>query len=618
MTAVKNIDSEDLSIAKVFLSFYRVPDYQREYVWGEDSKGERGDEVEQFLADIYSEYEQLTSNDPTEYFIGTMVVCDSGEGTFDLIDGQQRTTTSFLTLCAIRDALKEGGFSVPSTLDSQIYSSDTNWKGETVAKMRLELQYSDAADVLIEYGNGNASGVDRSKSRSINNLAGAYNTIRQFLAEKFSNGEDLKAFHGFFTNQVKLIRIQTPSVSRALKIFETINDRGTGLDAMDLLKNRLFMHADREQFEQLKAEWKSINQEIFQAREKPLRFLRYFILANFKVKEMKLREDQIYDWFVKSNDQTNHASDPLGFAAYLKSAARAYKHFSNCESAAGNPEQGLKNTRQLGGPSFKQHFILLLAGRHLSGENFTTLCENIEELICLWLIADVPAKVYDGLIIKAAAELRAVKTDQEFQLFIRRFFDHEKYTHRGKFVEKIEAMSAKELRQYRLRYILAKITQHFDIDAFGGTANDRLEDYLSKIEIEHVHPVEPDDEALSEFGEAEGHAEIVQRLGNLILLEKSLNAVVSNSAYSKKCEVYPTSKFLLTRCQKEHLQSGVNDKVTKAMARLNSAPQWSYDAIIQRQKWYADVAQDVWRLRNSREYVAEAPDPAQYPTANLD
>lgn len=258
MSATKNIDSEDLSIAKVFLSFYRVPDYQREYVWGErDTKGERGDEVEQFLADIYSEYEQLTAAEPTEYFIGTMVVCDSGGGAFDLIDGQQRTTTSFLTLCALRDALTEGGFSIPATLDGQIYSSDTNWKGETIAKMRLELQYNDAADVLVQYGNGRGKLADRDGSRSIRNLAHAYDTIREFLSEKFSqNGEDLKAFHGFFTNQVKLIRIQTPSVSRALKIFETINDRGTGLDAMDLLKNRLFMHAEKEQFEQLKSEWK--------------------------------------------------------------------------------------------------------------------------------------------------------------------------------------------------------------------------------------------------------------------------------------------------------------------------------------------------------------------------
>ena len=47
MSQAKTIDSEDLSIARVFQSFYRVPDYQREYVWGEkNAEGERGDEVD--------------------------------------------------------------------------------------------------------------------------------------------------------------------------------------------------------------------------------------------------------------------------------------------------------------------------------------------------------------------------------------------------------------------------------------------------------------------------------------------------------------------------------------------------------------------------------------------
>ena len=51
-----SITSQDLSIAQIFQKFYRVPNYQREYVWGEpDAKGERGEEVEQFLKDIHAE-----------------------------------------------------------------------------------------------------------------------------------------------------------------------------------------------------------------------------------------------------------------------------------------------------------------------------------------------------------------------------------------------------------------------------------------------------------------------------------------------------------------------------------------------------------------------------------
>jgi hypothetical protein len=54
----QSIRSEDMSIKRLFQDFYREPDYQREYVWGEkDPKGERGDEVDQFLDDIHTEFQ---------------------------------------------------------------------------------------------------------------------------------------------------------------------------------------------------------------------------------------------------------------------------------------------------------------------------------------------------------------------------------------------------------------------------------------------------------------------------------------------------------------------------------------------------------------------------------
>ncbi len=602
MTNSKTIDSEDLNIAKVFQSFYRVPDYQREYVWGEkDAQGERGDEVEQFLHDIHTEFEQATKDNAPEYFIGTIVVCEGKDGVFDLIDGQQRTTTSFLTLCAIRDTMADLDLEIPSTLSDQISSSSTNWEGETVKRMRLDLQYEDASDVLSDYGEGKGYEARREGTRSIRNLANAYDAIREFLKDEFAdNGAELKRFHGYFTNKVKLIRIQTPSVSRALKIFETINDRGVGLDAMDLLKNLLFMNAKEEQFAKLRTEWKELSQELYHAGEKPLRFLRYFILASFNVKEAKLREEEIYDWLVKANDQTNHSKDPLGFAAMLKSGARDYRHFAKGENPAGKFEHGLHNTRALGGSAIKIHYILLLAGRQLDSANFTRLCDGIEQVMCTWLIAEVTAKDYERVIIQAAKVLREVKTEADFEAFYARYIEGQKAIHRDKFVEALRSIKVGDVRQFRLKYLLAKFTQYFDIEAYGTAGNDRLSDYLiSKNEIEHIHAQDPDEESKSEFGEGAGDPSHIQRLGNLILLEKSPNAVASNAAYSKKAAVYPSSKFLLTRCQCSLLQIGQSDQITKTMAHLNPAPVWNAIAIEERQNWYAETALDVWHLRHA-------------------
>ena len=274
MTA-QSIISQDLSLAEVFQSFYRVPDYQREYVWGEaDAKGERGDAVEQFLKDIFSEFEEATNADAPEYFIGTIVVCLGADGVFDLIDGQQRTTTSFLVLCALRDALTQIETEIPTTLKSQIADGSTDWEGKTVQRMRLDLQYEDASGVLEDYGTAKGYKARREGTRSIQNLANAYSAIREFLSDAFKDDpKDIRRFYGYFTNKVKLIRIQTPSVSRALKIFETINDRGVGLDAMDLLKNLLFMNAKPNEFSKLKELWRELTQTIYLANENLFNYL---------------------------------------------------------------------------------------------------------------------------------------------------------------------------------------------------------------------------------------------------------------------------------------------------------------------------------------------------------
>jgi Protein of unknown function DUF262 len=162
----QSIDSDDMTVKRVFQHFYRVPDYQREYVWGEsDDKDKRGDEVEQFLKDIYSEFEGATQDFAPEYFIGTIVVCPANDGVCDLIDGQQRTTTALLILCAIRDLFVESGEMLPADLPIQIAASSADWQGQTVHRLRLDLQYEDAGGVLEDYAAGKGKDVRRTGFR---------------------------------------------------------------------------------------------------------------------------------------------------------------------------------------------------------------------------------------------------------------------------------------------------------------------------------------------------------------------------------------------------------------------------------------------------------------------
>ena len=86
-----HIKYNDHSINSAFKNHYIVPDYQREYVW-------KDEQVEQLLADLLDAY---NTDSQKAYFLGTIVTYDSGSQ-FELIDGQQRLTTFFILLCAIK------------------------------------------------------------------------------------------------------------------------------------------------------------------------------------------------------------------------------------------------------------------------------------------------------------------------------------------------------------------------------------------------------------------------------------------------------------------------------------------------------------------------------------
>lgn len=598
---LKKIDPQDKSLKTLFQDFYRVPDYQREYVWGETNpKGEGGEEVDQFLTDIHSEYENATKDDAPEYFIGTIVVCRGDDEVFDLIDGQQRTTTGFITLCAIRDALAEHGVTVPEELKGQIAFSTLDWQGNAEHRLRLDLQYEDAGGVLDLYAKGEAANVQRDGTRSIRNIGNAYQTVREFLRTTLADDPDqIRRFYGYLTNKVKIIRIETPTLAMALKIFETINDRGVGLDAMDLLKNLLFMHAKDGQFAKLKTLWKELTDAIYRAGEKPLRFLRYYMLATYDL-DGKLREDAIYDWFQKNAAISGHETDPIGFATRLLEAARAYGNFAQGLNVAGGPEVGIQNTQLLGGKSIKQHFMILLAGRHLAPQHFSRLAIEIEKTMFAWLITGTPGKEYERRIIEAAHVLRDIKASdaEAFNAFVQEHLVAERVNLAREFDLALKGLSTRNVRAFRLRYLLAKLTQHVDLAAYGPSeSRSRLADYTAGgNDIEHILPDKGHAVALAEFGDRADDQELIQSLGNLLLIEKSINRAISNGEYSSKITAYRQSKFLLTKCQADTASAevGVADRITTTVQSLKCWSSWNAGAVGDRQAFLTKLAQQIF------------------------
>src|SRR5690606_23863925 len=135
------------------------------------------------------------------------------------------------------------------------------------------------------------------------------------------------------------------------------------------------------------------------------------------------------------------------------------------------------------------------------------------------------------------------------------------------------------------------------LQAYGETEGTK---WLSRytgggFEIEHIFPQQPSNEALNEFGAFED-PQIADRLGNLVLIEKSINASLGNRPYSQKRNVYRQSQLLLAKAIAERPKIGANTKIDAAVAELDPYPEWNEAAVIGRQRKLTKLARSVWRV----------------------
>ena len=113
--------------------------------------------------------------------------------------------------------------------------------------------------------------------------------------------------------------------------------------------------------------------------------------------------------------------------------------------------------------------------------------------------------------------------------------------------------------------------------------------------MEHIFPQNPCDAAVEEFGEFLDPG-IANMLGNLVLVEKPINASLGNREYSHKKTVYPQSNLLMTKAISEIPAIGVNTKIDQAVAQFKPYDEWNEGAILSRQAMLGELAREVWRV----------------------
>ena len=579
------IKYNDHSISSAFKDHYVVPDYQREYVWNDE-------QVEQLLFDLLDAY---NTDNKKAYFLGTIVTYDSGSQ-FELIDGQQRLTTFFVLLCAIKRIYMNHG-EPTSVIDNLVYSPTMNSDGDVINLYHLQLQYEDAGNCLelIEKGEGRPKYLTQSGER----LFDAFKTIQDFLNERFSDIASLKKFVVFLLNKTSFIRIETYDIADALKIFETINQRGKGLDPMDLLKNMIFRQVDRSKFKELNMNWKSITRSLEKIEEKPLRFLRYFIMANYDTSGEKdgiLREDQIYTWLTNNNKQCHYEEAPFQF---VQKMAQNVDLYVKCrvpdDTQEGNVH--LKNISLLAGKSYKLHLMLMLAASNMNADALAKFKAVLESVVYYTVINKIATNITERTFALWCKDVRNIVTCEDLDGFVNRTIiptvNDWKMNNKSNFLR----LGLNSMQQYRIKFILGKITAYVDALRLGKTAVEDLTVYTqTAVEIEHIMPQTCTDKARYNLDEEE-FAVYIHRLGNLTLLENSINKSIHNDNYASKSIAYKQSKFYITSSLSALVNQGQDTAINRTNLLLSAWPDWNKQAIEERQEMLYQLSEMIWEIR---------------------
>lgn len=263
-------------------STYSVPDYQRAYEW-------KTPEIEDFWDDL-TDYLELKIKNPevkSSLFLGTFILYKNKERHYEIVDGQQRITTIFILLIAIRNFLgdliardikfghldfeelkyqvgdrisfknsRTGKSTVtrfeasPAIKETISDMSRTDWRGEF--KIKIE---------------------GKQVKRQINSIKPIY----QYFLTKLQEDIEPEKFNSLMDTiyDIEVIKIEINDMKEAFALFERTNARGRDLEVSDLLKNHLFMNLRSEEMN-LTERWSSITDN---AGNQLIRMLKYFYVS---------------------------------------------------------------------------------------------------------------------------------------------------------------------------------------------------------------------------------------------------------------------------------------------------------------------------------------------------
>ena len=580
-----------------------IPTFQRGYEWEKE-------QVEAF-------WESITSAATGEsIFFGPMVTLTRPEEPkqIQVVDGQQRITTVFLTLSLLRDWVheqdtpllykgKDNQQNIETALRSELFFLDDDGMPDPererfAAAERIRAVFRDRVlrdkprQPLSPKG-AKMTAREREETKDLRRattlLRGLIRTLLEGSEEKPSAFTDhdarmhavLKLRRALLDN-FEIFTLNLSSEDDAYVLFESLNNRGLRLNPGDILRTislggvRQEHPSDDGKLDAAVARWTAISESLGEFDLS--NFLRHFLLSATYERVQKKRVVHLFRQRIESGSPSKEIHD-------LENAAAAYQLILPPHMHPQVPlEPAELQLSSAGLNLLNETHRLVLLGVLLSDpepgadrkKQRARFVRALESLTYRWLLKSGNAQeletLYQELLYKMRGETTSVEATLDYSL--------------GTSLALSSAPSDKEVigfartdRLTNLKYVLFRI----EAGRSGGLPAPWLE---PTVTIEHLAPqtatgfwvkrigdVSPD-ESLEE--DADAYGDIVQKWGNLAVLEARLNKSVKNRDWKDK--VAGVGKF-----------PGLGGTQFRGTHDVAVQPDWNAGLIDHRTEWLAKL-----------------------------
>lgn len=533
----QEIESGKLLIRDVFEKWYRIPEYQRPYVWGTD-------QVTELLDDVC---QARNSNPESQYFLGSMVLKKNqkSEGSlsyteYDLLDGQQRLTTLFLITAVIRDLTPGTNTARVETCRNAIYQM-ANPDDNRPERLRIVFDIrDDVKDFINQYvkQEGGTAKVQELQQRinrkdedvSIKNMANALLTVREY----FTNGKSIDDFFPYLRSNVLMIYVSAEELEDAFHLFTVMNNRGVKLRNSDILKaENLAKVVDTSERTTYAKKWEQVEGYFGEDFDNFLSHLRT-VLVKQKAAYNLLKEFEENIYAPREFDRatkTYHNKPALLQKGkqtfdFINTYYDYYTNLFDQDHYAVYNSYELDNYLTLMQVGFEADYWVAAVLRYYKEFNTNNLLDFVKKLDNKfsfdWIAGLTPTIRIENLNniinkIDDASTPQDVLSSSELQF---------------NFVELSNILDGGIYGRRYARYLLLKL----DLAYHGHTTKFSPPNVIS---IEHILPQNPEatSQWVNDFS-ADERTVWTNKLGNLVLLSRRKNSAQSNYDFNKKKEKY--------------------------------------------------------------------------------